>query len=235
MKAWLIGGAVALIVLIAGGVFWLRSNLDSVVTHAISHYGSQMTQARVGVDAVEIRSSDGVGVVRGLLVANPGGFRTAHALQVGRIEVAIDLHTLTDAVIVIKRIVIESPDVVYEKGESQTNFDAIERNIARSTGGNGGKKEASSGSSGRKLIVEELLIRNATAHASAPLLGGKTVTAPLPDITLHDVGRAQGGITPGQLGAIVARALSQRLAQKLVFDRAIKSLGDRVKGLFGNK
>ncbi|HJV95760.1 MAG TPA: hypothetical protein VJ608_06975, partial [Albitalea sp.] len=111
----------------------------------------------------------------------------------------------------------------------------IERNIARSTGGSTGKKEdgGSSGGPGRKLIVDELLIRNASAHASAPLLGGKTVNAPLPDIVLHDVGRAQGGVTPGQLGAIVARALSQRLAQKLVFDKAIKSLGDRVKGLFG--
>ena len=235
VKTWLIGGAVALIVLIAGGVFWLRSNLDSVVTRAISHYGSQMTQARVSVEAVEIRGSDGVGVVRGLLAANPSGFRTAHALQVGRIEVAIDLHTLTDAVIVIKRIVIESPDVIYEKGVSQTNFDVIERNIAQSLGGSKGKQADSGGTpSGRKLIVEELSIRNVTAHASAPLLGGKTVTAPLPDIVLHDVGRAQGGITPSQLGAIVARALSQRLAQKLVFDRAIKSLGDRVKGLFSN-
>ena len=229
MKTWLVGLAALLVLLVAGGVFWLRSNLDSVVMRGISHYGSQMTQARVSVDAVEIRGSDGVGVVRGLLVANPSGFRTPHALTVGRIEVAIDLHTVTDPVVVIKRIVVDAPDVIYEKGAAQTNFDAIQHNIARSRGDSAG-----GASNARKLIVDELVIRNATAHASAPLLGGNTVTAQLPDIALHDVGRAQGGITPAQLGELVARAISQRLAAKLGFDRVIKSLGDRVKGLLGN-
>ena len=77
------------------------------------------------------------------------------------------------------------------------------------------------------------MIRNAKAQAAAPGLGGRTVSATLPDITLRNVGRAQGGVTPAQLGDIVARALSQRLVASLGFDRVLKSLGDRVKGLFG--
>ena len=43
----------------------------------------------------------------------------------------------------------------------------------------------------------------------------------------------EGGITPAQLGERVAQALSQRLIASLGFDRAFKSLGDRVKGVFG--
>ena len=38
---------------------------------------------------------------------------------------------------------------------------------------------------------------------------------------------------PGQLGQVVARAISQRLVAALSFERVFKSLGDRVKGLFG--
>jgi hypothetical protein len=146
--------------------------------------------------------------------------------------VAVDIRTLADPVVVVRRIVVESPDLIYEKGDTQTNFEAIQRNIARSLGSGGGTSGSSS-SPGRRLIVEELIIRNARAQAATAALGGSTMSTTLPDITLRNVGRAQGGITPGQLGEIVARALSQRLVASLSFDRALKSLGDRVKGLLG--
>ncbi|MFL6662584.1 MAG: hypothetical protein ACJ8G7_10400 [Rhizobacter sp.] len=231
---WLAGAALLVVLLLAGGAWWLHGNLDSIVKRAIAHYGSQMTQARVAVDAVEIRSADGSGVIRGLVVGNPAGFRTAHALKVGVIDVAVDMRTLADPVIVVKRIVIEAPDVIYEKGDTTTNFEAIQQNIARALGTSaGGATAGPGGAAPRKLIVDELVIRNAKAQAAAPGLGGRTVSATLPDITLRNVGRAQGGVTPAQLGDIVARALSQRLVASLGFDRVLKSLGDRVKGLFG--
>jgi len=231
---WLAGAALLVVLLLAGGAWWLHGNLDSIVKRAIAHYGSQMTQARVAVDAVEIRSADGSGVIRGLVVGNPAGFRTAHALKVGVIDVAVDMRTLADPVIVVKRIVIEAPDVIYEKGDTLTNFEAIQQNIARALGTSaGGGTAGPGGAAPRKLIVDELVIRNAKAQAAAPGLGGRTVSTTLPDITLRNVGRAQGGVTPAQLGDIVARALSQRLVASLGFDRVLKSLGDRVKGLFG--
>jgi hypothetical protein len=149
------------------------------------------------------------------------------------IEVVLDVHTLTDPVVVIKRIVIDSPDVIYEKGDTLTNFDAIQQNIARSLAAGSSSAGASPAAPGRKLIVEELVIRNAHAQASAPGLTGKSVSAKLPDVILRHVGRAEGGLSPAQLGQIVARALSQRLVTSLGFDRVVKSLGDRVKGLFG--
>ncbi|HEV7915114.1 MAG TPA: hypothetical protein VGP22_15220 [Albitalea sp.] len=235
MSKWLKWGAAAVVllaVLVGGTGWWLRNNLDAIVQRGIVRYGSQMTQARVAVDGVEIHSADGSGVIRGLVIGNPAGFRTPHALKVGIVEVVVDVTTLADPVVVIKRIVIEAPDVIYEKGESITNFDAIQQNIARSLGPARSGGDAGAASSGRKLIVDELIIRNARAQASAAALGGRTVSATLPDITLRQIGRSQGGVTPAQLGQIVARALSQRLATSLGFDRVLKSLGDRVKDLF---
>lgn len=231
-RRWWVGVAVTAS-LVGGGVWWLRSSLDAMVQRAIGHYGSQMTGARVSVDSVELRSTDGRGVIRGLVVRNPAGFRSPHALKVGVIDVAVDVRTLADPVVVIKRIAIQSPDVIYEKGETQTNFEAIQNHIAQELGtpADGGK--AQSGTPARRLIVEELVIRDARAQATAAGLAGQTIATTLPDIALRNVGRAQGGVTPAQLGQIVARALSQRLASSLGFDRAFKSLGDRVKGLLG--
>ena len=121
----------------------------------------------------------------------------------------------------------------YEKGDATTNFDAIQKNIAAYLGRSDGKKD------GRKLIVEELTIRDPKVQASAAFMAGKTVSVPLPDITLKNLGKAKGGITPGELGQEVATALKAKLTGAVSFDRLLKSTGDalesagaKVKGLF---
>jgi hypothetical protein len=234
MKRLLWGTLAALLLALAGGAWWLYGNLDAIVARAIARYGSQMSGAKVSVEAVQLRSTDGIGVVRGLTIGNPPGFRSDHALKVGVIEVAIDVRTLTDPVVVVKRIAIDSPDIIYEKGDGLTNFDAIQQNIARSLASPGSPAQTTpSGAPPRKLIVEDFVIRNAHAQATAQALLGKTVSATLPDVHLRQLGRAEGGLTPAQLGQVIARAISQRLVASLGFERVLKSLGDRVIGLFG--
>lgn len=219
---------------IAGAaVFWLSGNIDGLLKSAIAGYGSAMTLAKVSVDAVKIAPADGKGTISNLLIGNPAGFKTAHAIKVGRIDVDLDIATVTGDVIVIRRIAINAPDVIYEKGEAMTNFDAIQKNIAGYLG------PAGSGKEGKKLIVEELTIRDARAQASAAFMSGKTVSVPLPDITLRNLGKAKGGITPGELGQELAGALKAKLTGAVSFDRLMKSTGaalDKagatVKGLF---
>jgi hypothetical protein len=228
--------AIALLVLaaIAGaGVFWLSGNLDGLIKNAISSYGSAMTQATFSVGAVKITPADGKGTISDLLIGNPPGFKTTHALKVGRIDIEIDIASVPKDVIVIRRIAIHAPDVIYEKGDAMTNFDAIQKNIASYLGPSDSKKD------GKKLIVEELTIRDAKAQASAAFLAGKTVSVPLPDITLKNLGKAKGGMTPGELGQEVTGALKAKLTGAVSFDRLMKSTGEvlesagsKVKGLF---
>jgi hypothetical protein len=233
MKARWWAGLALVAVLVIGGAWWVHSSLDGMVQRAIGHYGSQMTGSRVAVDSVELRTTDGRGVIRGLVVGSPAGFRAPHVLKVGVIDISLDARTIADPVVVIRRIAIESPDVIYEKGQSQTNFEAIQQHIAQALGTPAGHTGSGSGagSAPRRLIVQELEIRHARAQATAPGLAGQTISTTLPDITLRDIGREQGGVTPAQLGQIVTKALTQRLVASLGFDRAFKSLGDRVKGL----
>jgi len=233
---YILSGFLLLVLLAAGTGWWFFTNLDGIVQRAISHYGSEMTGAKVSVDGVQLKTTDGSGIVRGLVVGNPAGFQSPHALKVGVIEVVVDVRTLTEPVVVIKKISIESPDVIYEKGSAGTNFEAIQRNIAKSldSGASGGEaQKTSSGKPIRKLIVEEFAIRNAHAQATSAALLGQSISTTLPDLVMHNLGKAEGGITPAQLGDRVAKALTQRLVSSLGFDKALKSLGDKVKGVFG--
>ncbi len=222
------------------GIWWLYGNLDAIARRAIVHYGSQMTGARVDIDAVSLHTTGGEGTVRGLVVGNPAGFSTPYALKVGAIALEVDVRTLAGSVIVVRRIVIDSPDMYYEQGARQTNFAAIQQNIAQSLASgkaDDGAGDRAGSAPARRLIVDELTIRNVHAHASGAPLLGQTVTATLPDIHLRELGRAEGGLTPAQLGQTVARALGQRLTARWNFGRGIESLGERaskrLKGLFG--
>lgn len=231
-KTLAIAGLLLMIVAVAIAL-WLRGNLDGLVKDAIQSQGSAMTQATVSVGQVEISPGDGKGVIRGLVVGNPAGFKTPHALKVGEIEIVIDIASVARDVVLIRRIAIAAPDVIYEKGDAMTNFDAIQKNIAAHLGPAGDKQ------GGKKLIVEELTIRNIKAQASAGFMQGKTVSVPLPDIVMHDVGKARGGLTPAELGAEIARALKSRLTGAVSFDKLAKSAGEAldkagtaIKGLF---
>ncbi len=65
----------------------------------------------------------------------------------------------------------------------------------------------------------------AKAQVSASFLNGQTVTVALPDITLRDLGKAKGGITPGELGLEVANAVEKRLLSSVNMGALAKSVG----------
>ncbi len=233
MKKIILSLALVIFAVVGGALWWLSGNLDAVVKKAIEVPASEMTKARVGVGEVKIAPVDGKGAIGGLVIGNPPGFKTPHLLKAERIEVEIDIATVTKDVVLVRRIAVVAPDVIYEKGDTMTNIDAIQKNIAAYLGPSDTSKQ------GKKLIVEELIIRNAKAQASAAFMGGKTVTVPLPDITLKNVGRAKGGLTPGELGQEVAAALKAKLTSAVSFDRLMKSTGETldkagsaIKGLF---
>lgn len=235
LKKILIALAILAAIVVAA-LFWLSGNMDSLLKNAIESYGSDMTQAKVSVGAVNISPSNGKGTISNLSVGNPAGFKTAHALKVGQIEVEVDIASLTKDVVLVRRIAILAPDVIYEKGETLTNFDAISQHIASATGASQGKGDKKGG---KKLIVELLTVQNAKAQASAAFMNGKTVGVSLPDITLKNIGRAKGGVTAGELGQEITAALKAKLSVAASFDRLLKSgsealdqAGAAVKGLF---
>ncbi|MBU3737206.1 MAG: hypothetical protein FGM62_09570 [Methylobacterium sp.] len=146
-------------------------------------------------------------------------------MKLKEFTVAIDPATLAGDVVVIKKISIIAPQLIYEKGDKMTNFDAIQNNIADYLGPS---KQEKSGP-GKKLIVEELSIRGAEAEVSAPFMDGDTVGVDLPDIVLHNIGKEKGGVTPGELGQAIAGAMKQQLTRSISFDKLGKAAANAAK------
>jgi len=220
------------------GLVWLRGNLDRLARDAIVDYGSRMTRAPVRLGAVKLSAADGLGVLKTLSIGNPAGFKTAHALRVEQIAIAVDLASVTGDVVLIRQIELIAPDLIYEKAGNRTNFDALQANIAQQLGSGGAAPVDKSSKPGKRFIVESFALRKARAQVSAGLLQGNTISVALPDLSLHDIGKAQGGLTAEELGQVIAQAINRQLRASISFDKLLKStesglenVGRAVKGL----
>jgi hypothetical protein len=235
-------GVVVLLIIIAGVGYYLFSNLDSYIKAAIEKYGSQATQASVTLDSVVVSLTSGEGGLVGLSVGNPKGFATPHAITVGAITLKIDTSTVTGSgPIVIKEIDVDKPQVTYEIGNSGgSNLDAIQKNTEAFAGSSGSSSAPTTGGGQeRKLIINDLYVRDGQIGVSATVLQGKAVNAPLPTIHLTDIGKASNGATAAQvanqvLGAtkVGSSALTSSLTSGVT--GAGSNATGALKGLFGH-
>jgi uncharacterized protein involved in outer membrane biogenesis len=239
-KLLLIGGGliVAVIVIVGGVAYYVLSNLDSIIKTAIEDVGSRATQTQVKLDSVNIKVSttSSSGKLSGLTIANPKEFKTPSAFKLGEISLALDPSTVMSNTIVVKEVVIASPQVTYELANNGgSNVDVIRRNIdsfVKQYGGTGGSSSQpaakSDPASEKKLVIENLYVRGGKVEVSASALGGKTVPANLPDIHLKDLGKAKGGATPAEIADQIIDAIGNNAT------KAVASLNlDALKGAAG--
>ncbi len=228
---WIIIGAAAIVGIVVIVVVVVLSSLDSAIQSAVETYGSEITRVDGSLDEVEIETTSGKGALNGLTVGNPPGFETDNAFSLEQIRIRIDMASLTEDPIVIKKIAITGPRVTYELGSDGSNIDAIKQNVdafVASLGG-GGEAEASGGE-GPKLVVENLIIRDGEVRVSVTMLEGKTLDTPMPDIHLTDIGKDDGGVTPGEFAEKVIDAISDSVGSAVAdVDLGIGEAVDSVK------
>ncbi len=243
MKKILLGIAVVVLFGIACGAWWLYRSLDSLVASAIREYGPEITGVSVKLSSVKIVPADGTAALRGLIIGNPKGFKTEHALSLDEISMRLDIGSLTKDVILIKEISINKPDVTYEYASGGSNLDVIQRNVERYVAENlGGKDKPKDKGPGKKFIIENVYIKNGTANVSAEILKGKAMSVPLPDLHLADIGKKSNGATAGEAAKQVLGAITQSVTKSVsslnlggALDSIKSGAGgvtDKIKGIF---
>jgi hypothetical protein len=211
------GILIALAVLGVAAFFVLNNPLGRVVKFAIEGIGPDMMQAEVSVSSVIISTSDGRGQLNGLKLGNPKGFKSDHALKADTIVIAIEPVSIAQDVVVLHKVLIDAPHIIYEKGANGNNFDVIQRNVETYLGANKGGKDDKG--NGKKLIIDSFVIRNAKVNYN------DTIDLPLPDIELRNIGRKSGGATPAQVTKAIILELNAKIALELAKTAAIGSVG----------
>ncbi len=215
---------VVLAVAVGIGYFVISNPLGRLVKLAVENFGPQMMQAAVSVKSVDISAKNGEGKIRGLHLGNPAGYKTDHALNADNIEIGIEPASIATDVVVLHKLLIDSPNIVYEKIDSGSNFDAIQRNVDAYLGKNGKNGNSEKGGAGKKMIIDSFVIRNARINYRGKL------EIPLPDIELHNIGRNSGGATPAQITRAIITQLNTKLVLALAKTAVISGVGGPVVG-----
>lgn len=233
----------AICILIIAAVIFVYAQFNTLVKKAVVTYGPEITGTAVGLKGVRISVLSSQGSIEGLTIANPPGFSKSNALEVGEMHVEINAVTVLSDTIEIPRIVITSPHVLYEAGPRGTNLQTIadhalgaEKSEAKAEKADGGK------SAGKKVVIGELIIRDAQATMALQGLGGAQVT--LPEIRLTNIGKSSGGATFAEVAKIVLDTITKTTAkaagsidvQSIINDpgKAVKGVADELKKGLGS-
>jgi len=199
---------VVVLIVVCMGLF-----LDSVVKRGIETVGPMLAKVEIKLDAVSLSLLSGSGKVKGLVVGNPEGYKTPSAIQVSQASLALQPGSVFSDKVIIKSVSVEAPEVTFETDLKGNNLSKLLANVEAATGGGGGTATAPKTKAGKKLQVDDFLIRDGRLHVSVTTLGGKSATVPLPEIHLTDLGKGPDGITSAELAQIVVRAIEKEAVQ----------------------
>jgi uncharacterized protein involved in outer membrane biogenesis len=218
------------IVVAAAALFYMASNLEAIVKAAIERHGSRATGTDVAVASVRISIREGAGAIGGIRIGNPSGFSAPTAFDFEDISIEIDTGSVRRDPVVIKRVRISAPRVVYEIDESgKANINAIRENLDR-YGRRIEPEEEKRDAGGRHVLIRDLVIENGHIEIRLPASLNKTYSAPLPSIQLTDVG-GEGGATPGGIALQVLRPLAAQAAQSAARTGIRQYLGKSVEDM----
>ncbi len=231
-------GLAALVVILVVGVLVLYSSLGAIITKAVNTTGPEIIQAKVNLDETVIDTTSGKGSMHGLFIGNPEGFETESAFKMDKIEIALDTASVTSDTIVINEINIQAPEVTYELGGGGSNIDAIQKNVdafvKKHVGASDSKEKSETKEGGTKMVIDHVYVKGGKVNISATLLGGKSMTVPLPDIHLKDLGKKENGATPGEVVKSIIGALNKSIVKAVAplnLDKVGEVTGKAVEGV----
>jgi len=245
MKKILIRGLIVLLILVVLLIVAVGFFLNGAIKKGVETFGPQIAKVEIKLDGVNLSLLSGSGTIKGLVIGNPEGFKTPHAISVGSASVSVAPGSVFSDKIVIKSVRVEAPEITYEGGLlGGDNLHKILENVTASVGG-GSSSTNASGKPAKKLQVDDFLITGAKVNVSLKGTGGFAAPIPLPDIHLSNLGQGPEGVTPaalikqvlGEVSADVAKAVANAASNlgKGAVDAAGKtateSVGKATKGI----
>lgn len=217
LKALIMLTAVLGVIAAGAASMWLGRGVKA----AVERYGPGIVGAPVTVGAVALAPWSGRGTITNLVIGNPPGFKGAHALSVGSVEIQLKLASLLSDTIVVESVVVREPEILYELGGGGSNLSRLQRNAE----GAKGRDSASPGSSGggKSLLIKELSVTGGQ-------VGLQGVKLPLPGVRMSGLGGK--GRSPAQAVSEALAAIAGS-AGKAASGLGGKALGDAASSVLG--
>ena len=225
--------AIVAIAVIAVVVFYVASNLDSLIAKAIEKHGGEVTQTRVSVAGVKISLREGRGSIAGLEVESPDGFSARTAFSLGDIVLDIDIESVREDPVVIEEIRIRAPVVNAEITKTGgSNIEELRKRIQDYGAGTG--EGGGSGEEAKRIRIERFVFEEGRVEIDPTALGIEKRTLVLPEIRLADVGGAKGA-PPDEIVKIILTAVTGKVANEIAGSELDRLIGEKLGGSITDK
>jgi hypothetical protein len=232
--------ALVILVILVVAVCWIF--LGSIVTKGVNTVGPTVTKTDVKLGSASVSILSGSATLNDLLVGNPEGYKTASAIKANKISVSLKPMSIFGDKIIVRSVNVQAPDINVEGGISQNNLTKILDNTQGSASQAESKKnepesqkKAPEEKAARKMEVDDFVISGAKVHYTGSLSGGKTITLPIPDIHLSNLGTGPEGITAADLTKRIMDAVVSSVGPALASSAGEigKGATDLIKGAGG--
>lgn len=209
MKKLIIRLAIIAVVLVIALVVVITLSLGSIIKKGVETVGPQITKTEMKLAGASISILSGSGALKGFLLGNPEGYKTPSAINVGEVSLGVRPGSVLSDKVHITHVKVISPEITFEGTlGTQNNLSKILENVDSVAGSTGKPADSGAGQpktqpadagASRKLQVDDFLISGARVNVSMAMLGGKSLTVPIPDIHFADLGSGPEGITAAEL------------------------------------
>jgi uncharacterized protein involved in outer membrane biogenesis len=249
-RKWILRVALGLVLVLMALLVAVAFSLGSIVKRSVETIAPKATQVEVKVKSAGVWIFAWRIELTGILVGNPPGCKTSSAITVEDVSIRIKPWTVLSDKVVVESLNIKSPVITLEGGLRDNNLKKIENNLDKYIGSSSTAPSSSAPSSSpaepeRKLQIDDLVITDAKLQVNTKLTGGRTITLPISEIHLTDLGSGPQGITAVEVGqrtlhAVLEAATTaiEKNASKLGAEGATKAksaaqkAADTIKGWF---
>ncbi len=172
--------ALLVVLLVAVGVFG-----GSLVKKAVQVAGTSALKVPVAVSGADLSVLGGTVGLQGLQIDNPPGYQHEKLLTLGSARISVSVRSLLSDTVHIRQIVLDGVDLTLEQKGLGSNLQDIIHNLPKS------EQQKGAESTGKKLQIDLLEIRNIKVEAKLLPLPGKADTVPLKlsTIRMTDLGK----------------------------------------------
>ena len=253
-KKRLIGFALLAVIIVAAIYFAGSSVLNKGIKSGVETYGPRVTQTPVTLEDVQLSILSGSGMLKGLHVGNPEGYKSENIFALGQIDLKVNTRSVFSNKIIIDHIIIKRPAMSYEKKLTTSNLKKLLENIEQFTGPSSEPEaetaEEEKAGTKKQVIIKKLLIEDGTIYVGALGIGQ---TVPLPRIEMENIGEDGNEMTmpevidlvlskvlqsigpaiasAGELGGAAVDVLKTQGLDKV--GQATDLVGEGIKGLLG--
>ena len=206
-------------VLVAVGMIILALSLTTLITTGVETVGARVLGVPVTLEDVDLSLLSGWSTMqvtlKQLTIDNPEGYETAHAFSFPHVQVQVDWRSLLTDTVIVEDVLITGPSITFERLRLGSNLNDIQDNVTRNVQSDSDDEHAEGREeddeeeeeSEPRVHIKRVTLKDAEINVS--LFGGKrgVMQLSLPDLVLHDIGKASGGASFREASAQIFRAM----------------------------